>query len=215
MPINVKPKDHPDYPPHGRTALLLVNLGTPDGTDKRSMRRYLKQFLWDKRVIEVPRVLWWIILNGIILNTRPKRSGALYDRIWLKGDPDGSPLRRITRLQAEYLAKKITHRNLVVDYAMRYGQPSITSQLDALIERGCTQIVLMPLYPQYAASTTATVNDELCKWMLERRWQPAVRTVPPWHDNPLYIKELAKSVRDAVRKQRATILRAIHIIVTA
>ena len=200
MPLNKKPKDHPGFPPHGRTALLLVNLGTPDGTDKRSMRRYLKQFLSDRRVIEVPRALWWVILNGIILNTRPKRSGALYDRIWLRDDPDGSPLRRITRLQAEHLAGRFAPQGLVVDYAMRYGAPSISSRLDDLCSRGCTQIVLMPLYPQYAASTTATVNDELCKWMLERRWQPAVRTVPPWHDNKLYIQELAKSVRAAVRK---------------
>ena len=198
MPLNAKPSDHPNFPPHGRTGLLLVNLGTPEGTDKTSMRKYLKQFLSDPRVIEVARPLWWLILNGIILNVRPKKSGALYDRIWLHGDPDGSPLRKITRLQAEHLAKTFSQDGLVVDYAMRYGEPSIPNQLQKLTDQGCTQIVVMPLYPQYAASTTATVNDELFKWMLDLRWQPAIRTVPPWHDNPTYISALANSVRTAV-----------------
>ena len=198
MPLNAKPSDHPNFPPHGRTGLLLVNLGTPEGTDKKNMRKYLKQFLSDPRVIEVSRPLWWLILNGIILNVRPKKSGALYDRIWLHGDPDGSPLRKITRLQAEHLAKTFKQDGLVVDYAMRYGEPSIPNQLQKLTDQGCTQIVVMPLYPQYAASTTATVNDELFKWMLDLRWQPAIRTVPPWHDNPTYISALANSVRTAV-----------------
>ena len=198
MPLNAKPSDHPNFPPHGRTGLLLVNLGTPEGTDKKSMRKYLKQFLSDERVIEVSRPLWWLILNGIILNVRPKKSGALYDRIWLHDDPDGSPLRKITRLQAEHLAKTFKQDGLVVDYAMRYGEPSIPNQLQKLTDQGCTQIVVMPLYPQYAASTTATVNDELFRWMLDLRWQPAIRTVPPWHDNPTYISALANSVRTAV-----------------
>ena len=198
MPLNAKPSDHPNFPPHGRTGLLLVNLGTPEGTDKKSMRKYLKQFLSDERVIEISRPLWWLILNGIILNVRPKKSGALYDRIWLHDDPDGSPLRKITRLQAEHLAKTFKQDGLVVDYAMRYGEPSIPNQLQKLTDQGCTQIVVMPLYPQYAASTTATVNDELFKWMLDLRWQPAIRTVPPWHDNPTYISALANSVRTAV-----------------
>ena len=200
MPLNTKPADHPNFPPHGRTGLLLVNLGTPEGTDKKSMRKYLKQFLSDERVIEVWRPLWWLILNGIILNVRPKKSGALYDRIWLHDDADGSPLRKITRLQAEHLGKTFSHDDLVVDYAMRYGDPSIKDQLQKLTDMGCTQIVLMPLYPQYAASTTATVNDELFTWMLDRRWQPAIRTVPPWHDNPTYITALADTVRSAVRE---------------
>ena len=197
MPLNAKPADHPNFPPHGRTGLLLVNLGTPEGTDKKSMRKYLKQFLSDPRVIEVSRPLWWVILNGIILNVRPKKSGSLYDRIWLHDDPDGSPLRKITRLQAEHLSSTFKQDNLVVDYAMRYGAPSISGQLQKLTDMGCTQIVVMPLYPQYAASTTATVNDELFKWMLDRRWQPAIRTVPPWHDNPAYIAALADSVAAA------------------
>ena len=200
MPISEKPADHPSHPGRGKTGLLLVNLGTPDGTDKTSMRRYLKQFLSDRRVIEVPRLLWWIILNGIILNVRPKKSGAAYDRIWLKDDPDGSPLRKITRLQAEHVARIFRRDDLITDYAMRYGNPSIPTQMQSLKDRGCSQIVVMPLYPQYAASTTATVNDEVFKWALDLRWQPAIRTVPPWYDNPAYIKALARDVRAAVKK---------------
>jgi ferrochelatase len=194
------PRDHPYFPGRGKTGLLLVNLGTPDGTDTPSMRRYLKQFLSDRRVIEVPRLLWWVILNGIILNVRPRKSGDAYARIWLKDDPDGSPLRRITRLQAEHVAKQFQRDDLIVDYAMRYGQPAIQSQMQKLQDAGCSQIVVMPLYPQYAASTTATVNDEVYKWALDLRWQPAIRTVPPWHDHKSYIEALAKSVKAAVKK---------------
>ena len=200
MPINSMPSDHPYFPGRGKTGLLLVNLGTPDGTDTPSMRRYLKQFLSDRRVIEVPRLLWWVILNGIILNVRPRKSGDAYARIWLKDDPDGSPLRRITRLQAEHVAKQFQRDDLIVDYAMRYGQPAIQSQMQKLQDAGCSQIVVMPLYPQYAASTTATVNDEVYKWALDLRWQPAIRTVPPWHDHKSYIEALAKSVKAAVKK---------------
>ena len=200
MPINSMPKDHPHFPGRGKTGLLLVNLGTPDGTDTPSMRRYLKQFLSDRRVIEVPRLLWWVILNGIILNVRPRKSGDAYARIWLKDDPDGSPLRRITRLQAEHVASRFQSDDLIVDYAMRYGQPAIQSQMQKLQDAGCSQIVVMPLYPQYAASTTATVNDEVFKWALDLRWQPAIRTVPPWHDHKSYIDALAKSIKAAVKK---------------
>ncbi len=200
MPIKEQPADHPNHQGRGKTGLLLVNLGTPDGTDKTSMRRYLKQFLSDRRVIEVPRLLWWIILNGIILNVRPKKSGAAYDRIWMKDDHDGSPLRKITRLQAEHVAKTFKRDDLITDYAMRYGNPSIQAQMQSLKDKGCSQIVVMPLYPQYAASTTATVNDEVFKWALDLRWQPAIRTVPPWHDNPAYIKALARKARAVVKK---------------
>jgi len=200
MPITPTPSDHPHFPGRGKTGLLLVNLGTPDGTDTPSMRRYLKQFLSDRRVIEVPRLLWWLILNGIILNIRPRKSGDAYARIWLKDDPDGSPLRRITRLQAEHVANSFQSDELITDYAMRYGKPSIQSQMQKLQNAGCSQILVMPLYPQYAASTTATVNDEVFKWALDLRWQPAIRTAPPWHDHPVYIKALADSVRQSVEK---------------
>ena len=199
MSVKSIPSDHPSLPRHAKTGILLVNLGTPDGTDFKSMRRYLNQFLSDKRVVEVPRLLWWLILNGIILNTRPKKSGEAYDRIWLKDDPDGSPLRKYTRLQAEYLAQEmkaqVKANRVEVTYAMRYGQPSIPDRLKELKDARCNRLLVVPLYPQYAAATTATVNDEVFKWMLEQRWQPAVRTVAPWHDHPQYIDALAQSVR--------------------
>ena len=199
MSVKPIPSDHPSLPRHAKTGILLVNLGTPDGTDFKSMRRYLDQFLSDKRVVEVPRALWWLILNGIILNTRPKKSGEAYARIWLKDDPDGSPLRKYTRLQAEYLAEEMNDQveanRVHVTYAMRYGQPSIPDRLKELKDAGCNRLLVVPLYPQYAAATTATVNDEVFKWMLDQRWQPAVRTVAPWHDHPQYIDALAQSVR--------------------
>ncbi|MGC6484955.1 MAG: ferrochelatase [Candidatus Puniceispirillales bacterium] len=203
MSVKHYPSDHPDLPRHPKTGILLVNLGTPDGTDYKSMRRYLDEFLSDKRVVEAPRLLWWVILNGIILNTRPKKSGAAYDRIWLKDDPDGSPLRKYTRLQAEYIAgkmeKAVAENRLHVSYAMRYGQPSIASRLKEMKDAGCNRLLIVPLYPQYAAATTATVNDEVFKWMLDQRWQPALRTVAPWHDHPQYITALAKSVKASLK----------------
>ena len=203
MSVKDMPSDHPVWPRHAKTGLLLVNLGTPDGTDTPSMRRYLKQFLSDRRVVEVPRLLWWLILNGIILNIRPRKSGDAYERIWLKEGPDGSPLRKYTRLQAEHIAKrcgadKDQRDDLMVSWAMRYGNPSIPSQLERLRQAGCNRFVIIPLYPQYAASTTATVNDEVFEWALKQRWQPAIRTAPPWHDHPAYISALAQSVKDSL-----------------
>lgn len=199
MSVKPYPSDHPSWPRHPKTGVLLVNLGTPDGTDTPSMRRYLKEFLSDRRVVEVPRLLWWLILNLVILNIRPRKSGDAYASIWLD-DGDGSPLRKYTRLQAEHMAKKLAkHDNIMVDYAMRYGNPSIASRLDMLQKAGCNRFVIVPLYPQYAASTTATVNDEVFKWALKQRWMPAIRTAPPWHDHPVYIKALANSVRDHIK----------------
>ena len=203
MSVKSIPSDHPTLPRHAKTGILLVNLGTPDGTDYKSMRRYLDQFLSDKRVVEVPRILWWLLLNGIILNTRPQKSGEAYDRIWLKDDPDGSPLRKYTRLQAEFLSEEmkdhVDANRVHVTYAMRYGQPSIPDRLKELKDAGCNRLLVVPLYPQYAAATTATVNDEVFKWMLDQRWQPAVRTVAPWHDHPQYIDALAESVRSSLK----------------
>ena len=202
MGVKRMPDDHPRWPRHAKTGVLLVNLGTPDATDKKSMRRYLKQFLSDRRVIEVPRLLWWLILNLIILNVRPKKSGEAYDRIWLKDDEDGSPLRKYTRLQAEYLQQEYGQRDdLMIDWAMRYGQPSIPDKLERMKDAGCNRFVIIPLYPQYAASTTATVNDEVFSWALKQRWQPAIRTAPPWHDHPVYIEALADSLQPTLSEK--------------
>jgi len=188
------PKSHPAVS-FGKTGVLLVNLGTPDGYDRKNMRKYLKEFLSDRRVIETPRIIWWPLLNGIILNTRPKKSGALYASIWNE-ERNESPLRTFTRSQAEQLAQRMNgHENLVVEWAMRYGNPSIPSRLNALQEQGCERILVFPLYPQYAAATTATVNDKVFEALMKMRWMPALRTVPPYHDDPAYIEALARSIK--------------------
>lgn len=185
-----------NHPPvkFGKVGVLLVNLGTPDGTDKVSMRRYLKQFLMDRRVIEWSPFFWYPILFGIVLNTRPAKVGKAYETIWNK-DLNESYLRTYTRNQAEIMAKSFADLpNVRVDWAMRYGQPSIQSKIDELQKDGCEKILLFPLYPQYAAATTATVNDEAFKALLKMRWQPALRTVAPYHDDPVYIEALANSI---------------------
>jgi len=189
------PHDHPKVK-FGKVGVLLVNLGTPDGHDKKNMRRYLKEFLSDKRVIELPRAVWWPLLNGIILNTRPKRSGALYASIW-NNEKDESPLRTFTRSQSEQLVERLAAiPNVEIDWGMRYGNPSIRSRMEALKEKGCERILVFPLYPQYSATTTATVNDKTFEALMKMRWMPAVRTVPPYHDDPAYIEALAKSIED-------------------
>ncbi len=188
------PGDHPKIA-RGRIGVLLINLGTPDGTGYWPMRRYLKEFLSDRRVIETPRIIWWPILNGIVLTTRPKKSGAAYASIWNR-ERDESPIRTFTRSQGERLAQALADLgpSVMVDWAMRYGQPSIASRLEGLMEAGCERILVFPLYPQYSAATTATVNDKVFEWMAGRRWQPAMRTVPPYHDDPVYIEALAGSI---------------------
>ena len=186
----------PNHPPvrFGKVGVLLVNLGTPDGTDKVSMRRYLKQFLMDRRVIEWSPFFWYPILFGIVLNTRPAKVGKAYETIWNK-ELNESYLRTYTRNQAEIMAKSFADLpNVRVDWAMRYGQPSIKSKMDELQKDGCEKILVFPLYPQYAAATTATVNDEAFKALLKMRWQPALRTVAPYHDDPVYIEALANSI---------------------
>ncbi|BDI60199.1 ferrochelatase [Qipengyuania nanhaisediminis] len=180
------PDDHPPVQ-SGRTGLLLVNLGTPDAPDARSVKRYLAQFLSDRRVIEIPPIAWQPILRGIILNTRPAKSARAYSKVWTE---NGSPLADITRRQAEALAERLGD-DVQVDYAMRYGNPSIEVRLDALREHGCERIVIAPLYPQYCAATSATVFDEVARIMATYRWQPALRFVPPYHDDPAYIGALA------------------------
>ncbi len=192
-------KSHPPVK-SGKIGVLLVNLGTPDGTDKKSMRRYLKEFLSDRRVIETPRIIWWPLLNGIILNTRPKKSGALYASIW-NNEKNESPLRTFTRSQGEKLAGALDGlEDVIVDWGMRYGRPSIASKLDELKQQGCDRIVVFPLYPQYSATTTATVNDKTFDALKAMRWQPALRIVPPYFDDPVYIDALATSIEQHLQK---------------
>lgn len=187
------PAGHPPVSA-GRIGVLLVNLGTPEGTSYWPMRRYLSEFLSDRRVIEWSPFFWQPILQGIVLSVRPKKSGALYAAIWNK-ERNESPLRTFTRSQAEKLSAELaTEEEVVVDWAMRYGAPSIADRLDALKLAGCERILLFPLYPQYSASTTATVNDKAFDALKAMRWQPALRTVPPYHDEPVYIDALAESV---------------------
>jgi protoporphyrin/coproporphyrin ferrochelatase len=207
------PGDHPPIAA-GRIGVLIVNLGTPDATDYRSMRRYLKEFLSDRRVIEENWIKWWLILNLIILSVRPRRRGRDYDRIWNR-EKNESPLKTITRGQAEKLGAALAARDrrIVVDWAMRYGNPSIPARLDALKAQGCERILLMPLYPQYAAATTATVCDKAFAALARMRWQPAVRVLPPYHDDPAYIEAVASSATAALAKLTFTpevILASFH-----
>jgi ferrochelatase len=188
------PRGHPPVGA-GRIGVLLLNLGTPDGTDYWSMRRYLKEFLSDRRVIEVPRLLWWPILNLIVLTRRPGPKGRDYRKIWNE-DRDEGPLKTITRGQAEKLAGAFSgDPRIVVDWAMRYANPTTASRIEALREQGCDRILLVPLYPQYAAATTATACDQAFRALMAMRWQPAVRVAPAWHDDPVYIEAVAESVR--------------------
>ena len=178
-----------------RTAILLLNLGTPDAPTAAAVRRYLKEFLSDARVVEIPRLIWWLILNGIILNVRPAKSAAKYAQIW---DRDGSPLKvhteRQTKLLRGYLGEQ-GHSGLLVDYAMRYGNPSIASVLARLKAAHCERILVLPLYPQYAASTTATALDAVADFFRQTRNIPELRLVKHFHDHPAYIAALAGSVR--------------------
>jgi ferrochelatase len=192
------PVSHPPVPAR-KTGVLLVNLGTPNGTDYWSMRRYLREFLSDQRVIEAPRWLWQPILHGIILTTRPKKSGQAYASIWNE-ERDESPLRTITRAQTEKTAARITAKYgdaVMVDYCMRYGDPSTASKIEELQKAGCDRIVFFPLYPQYSATTTATANDQAFRALMEMRWQPAIRTVAAYYEHPLYAEALAQSVETA------------------
>lgn len=179
----------------GRIGVLLVNLGTPDGTDYASMRRYLKEFLMDRRVIEWSPWKWYPILFGIVLNRRPQKVGKAYETIWNK-EKNESWLRTYTRSQAEKMTARLADLpDVIVEWGMRYGNPSIAEKLDLLQKQGCERILLFPLYPQYAAATTATVNDKAFDKLKVMRWQPALRTVPPYHDHPAYIEALANSIQ--------------------
>ena len=183
----------------GRIGVLLVNLGTPDATSYWPMRRYLKEFLSDRRVIEEPRWLWWPLLNLVILTTRPGRKGKDYDTIWNR-ERDEGPLKTITRDQRDRLAAHLApHGERVeVDWAMRYGNPSIPDRLKALQDAGCDRVLVVPLYPQYAAATTATVVDKVFEALSRMRWQPAIRIAPPYHDDPVYIEAIARTLVDGL-----------------
>jgi protoporphyrin/coproporphyrin ferrochelatase len=177
-----------------RVGILLVNLGTPDTADTRGVRVYLKQFLSDPRVIEDQGLLWKLVLNGIILRTRPARKARDYLKIW-NTDKNESPLKTITRAQSEKLAAAISdHDHVVVDWAMRYGNPSIASGIEALTAQGCDRLLVMPLYPQYSAATSATVCDEVFRVLATKRAQPTLRVSPPYYDDPDYIEALAVSI---------------------
>src|SRR5437899_7682224 len=189
-----RPADHPNVQ-SGSIGVLLVNLGTPDATDAKSVRRYLREFLNDKRVIEEDTILWRFVLNAIILPLRPRRKGLDYAKIWNR-EKNESPLKTITRSQADKLsaALALRRKRVVVDWAMRYGNPSIRSRLAALAAQGCERILVVPLYPQYAAATSATVCDEVFRALMRMRWQPALRVAPPYFDEPAYIEALATSL---------------------
>jgi protoporphyrin/coproporphyrin ferrochelatase len=193
-PSSPLPQAHPAVK-IGKIGILLMNLGTPEATSYWPMRRYLKEFLSDRRVIEVNPAVWWFILNGIILTIRPTRSGHAYDKIWNR-ELNESPLRTITRGQAQKLAKAFEGSpEVVVDYCMRYGKPTPLDRLTVLKEQGCDRVVLFPLYPQYSATTTATALDKCFEAFKQMRWQPAIRTVPPYFDKPAHIDALAESLK--------------------
>lgn len=190
IPANHPPINTP------RIGVLLVNLGTPEAPNAPAVRRYLKQFLSDKRVVEIPALIWQPILRGIILNVRPKKSAANYAKIWM---PEGSPLAVYTKAQAEALQGRLGDA-VDVRYAMRYGEPSIERQLTSMKADGCNRILLAPLYPQYSGATTATVVDEAFRSLAAMRWQPALRTMPTYHDDPAYIDALAASLKSELAK---------------
>ena len=189
-------KNHPSVK-FGKTGVLLVNLGTPDSTGWWDIRKYLKEFLSDKRVIEVNPIIWKIILNLFILTFRPSKTAHAYKQIWFKKNNE-SPLRYYTRSQTEKLRKKIKEEKIIIDYAMRYGNPSIRKKLILLKNEGCENIIILPLYPQYAAATTATVCDEVYRSLMQMRWQPSLQIIPHYESNPLYIEALIKSIKKKI-----------------
>jgi ferrochelatase len=187
-----EPPLRPDQP--HRTGILLINLGTPEAPTARALRPYLKEFLSDRRVVEIPRALWWLILNGIILNTRPSKSAEKYAAIWL---PGGSPLKVHTEQLARLLQVELSKRGdnaPLVEYAMRYGQPSVAAVLQAMKAQGCDRLLVVPLYPQYAASSSGTALDAVYRNLLQTRNMPELRTIRAYHDHPGYIAALRQSV---------------------
>jgi ferrochelatase len=182
---------------YGKTGLLLVNLGTPDSTNWWDIRKYLKEFLSDQRVIEVNPIIWKIILNLFILNFRPSKTAKAYKEIWMKKE-NMSPLRYYTIMQTKKLSESLRHEKLIIDFAMRYGSPSIKSKMNKLQTQGCENIIILPLYPQYAAATTATVCDEVYRTLINMRWQPSLQIIPHYESEPLYIDALANSLNKKI-----------------
>ena len=177
----------------GKTGVLIINLGTPDSTNWIDIRKYLKEFLSDKRVIEVNPILWQIILNLFILTFRPSKTEKAYKEIWMKKE-NMSPLLYYTKKQTEKVSNSISHKNLIIDFAMRYGNPSIKSKIFKLQKEGVENLIILPLYPQYAAATTATVCDEVYRTLMNMRWQPSLKIIPHYESDPLYIDALVNSI---------------------
>ena len=195
--------------PAPKAGVLLINLGTPNAPEPGAVRLYLKEFLSDPRVIEIPQLVWQPILRGIILRTRPKKSAHAYKQVWTE---EGSPLAAITARQARALEGAFGP-NVIVDHAMRYGLPAISHRIDALKAQGCERILIAPLYPQYCAATTATANDEVFARLRHMRWQPAVRTLPPYYDDPTYIaalKETAEAELAKLHFEPRTLVASFH-----
>ena len=191
-------ENHPNVK-FGKTGILLINLGTPDSTSWWDIRKYLKEFLSDRRVIEVNPIIWQIILNLFILTFRPSKTAHAYKKIWIK-ESNESPLLFFTREQANKLSKKIGNEKIIVDFAMRYGNPSIRSKLNMLKDEGCENMIILPLYPQYAAATTATVCDEVYRSLMKMRWQPSLQIIPHYESDTTYINALINSIEKKIKE---------------
>ncbi len=189
-------EDHPKIK-YGKTGVLLINLGTPDSTGWWDIRKYLKEFLSDRRVIEVNPFLWQIILNLFILTFRPSKTAKAYKEIWFN-DVNKSPLRFFTEMQTKKLSQRIKNKNIIIDFAMRYGNPSIKKKIEKMQKEGCEKLIILPLYPQYASPTTATVCDEVFRVLMKMRWQPAIQIVPHYESEPLYINAIVKSIKKKI-----------------
>ena len=190
-----------NHPPikFGKTGVLIINLGTPDSTNWLDIRKYLKEFLSDRRVIEVNPIIWQLILNIFILTFRPSKTARAYKEIWMKNE-NMSPLLYYTQKQSEKISQLLSKENLILDFAMRYGNPSIKSKIYKLQKEGCENLIILPLYPQYAAATTATVCDEVYRTLMQMRWQPSLKIIPHYESDPLYIDALVKSINKKINE---------------
>tara|TARA_B100001173_G_scaffold184656_1_gene159473 strand:+ start:3679 stop:4671 length:993 start_codon:yes stop_codon:yes gene_type:complete len=191
-------KNHPPVN-YGKTGVLIINLGTPDSTNWFDIRKYLKEFLSDRRVIEVNPIIWQIILNLFILTFRPSKTAKAYKEIWMKNE-NMSPLLYYTKKQSEKTSQSLQEENIILDFAMRYGNPSIEKKIHKLHEMGCENLVILPLYPQYAAATTATVCDEVYRTLMKMRWQPSLKIIPHYESNSLYIDALVNSIKKKINE---------------